>query len=131
MESDEIKIYGKIYKVKPVSSSVSMQEVAALVDAKMKELSGVKGRSSTVDVAVLTALNLGHELIELKQGNQGDDDQLLDHAFKVLIQLIVISLIALFQLNQFMPQVKRGQYRHIHCGRSAFDSRQLLHLRIY
>ena len=57
-------------------AAVAAEEVAALVDAKMKELSGVKGRSSTVDVAVLTALNLGHELMELKQNKQGDDNQL-------------------------------------------------------
>ncbi|HAX45399.1 MAG TPA: cell division protein ZapA [Nitrospinaceae bacterium] len=75
MASSEIKIYGKTYKVKPISSSVDMQDVAALVDAKMRELSGVKGKSSTVDVAVLTALNLGHELMELKQTRQGDSDQ--------------------------------------------------------
>ena len=79
MKMNEIKIYGKIYKVKPVSSLVSMQEVAALVDAKMKELSGVKGKSSTLDVAVLTALNLGHELMELKQVNQDHNDQLNEH----------------------------------------------------
>ncbi len=76
MAPSEIKIYGKTYKVKPVSSTVDIQEVAAMVDAKMKELSGVKGKSSTtVDVAVLTALNLGHELMELKQTRQGDSDQ--------------------------------------------------------
>ena len=76
MKSNEIKIYGKIYKVKPVSSSVGMQQVAELVDTKMKELSGVKGKASTVDVAVLTALNLGHELMEMKQGNKGDDSNM-------------------------------------------------------
>ena len=79
MASNEIKIYGKTYKVKPVSSSVRMEEVAALVDSKMKELSGVKGRSSTLDLAVLTALNLGYELMELKLAVQGDDDQLNQH----------------------------------------------------
>ena len=91
MESNEVKIYGKIYKVKPVSSSVSMQKVAALVDAKMKELSGVKGRSSTVDMAVLTALNLGYELMELKQENQGDYDQLNEH-LDIMIQKLTKSL---------------------------------------
>ena len=65
MASNEIKICGKVYTVKPVSSSVDMEEVAALVDAKMKELSEIKGKSSMMDVAVLTALNLGHELMEL------------------------------------------------------------------
>ena len=91
MESNEIKIYGKIYKVKPVSSSVSMQKVAVLVDAKMKELSGVKGRSSTVDVAVLTALNLGHELMELKQDNRVDGD-LLNERLNSMIQKMDESL---------------------------------------
>ena len=79
MASNEITICGKVYSVKSVSSSVAMEEVAALVDAKMKELSGVKGKTSMVDVAVLTALNLGHELIELKQGKESDDDQLNQH----------------------------------------------------
>jgi len=79
MASNEIKIYGKTYKVKPVPSSVRLEEVAALVDSKMKELSGVKGRSSTLDLAVLTALNLGYELMELRLAVQGDDDQLNQH----------------------------------------------------
>ena len=79
MASNEIKICGKVYTVKPVSSSVDMEGVAALVDAKMKELSEIKGKSSMTDVAVLTALNLGHELMELKQGKEGDDNQLSQH----------------------------------------------------
>ena len=91
MKLNEIKIYGKIYKVKPVSSLVSMQEVAALVDAKMKELSGIKGKSSTVDVAVLTALNLGHALMELKQDNQANGD-LLNERLDSMIQKMDESL---------------------------------------
>lgn len=91
MKLNEIKIYGKIYKVKPVSSLVSMQEVAALVDAKMKELSGIKGKSSTVDVAVLTALNLGHALMELKQDNQVNGD-LLNERLDSMIQKMDESL---------------------------------------
>ena len=87
MASNEIKIYGKTYKVKPVSSSVRMEEVAALVDSKMKELSGVKGRSSTLDLAVLTALNLGYELMELKLVVQGDDDRLNQHIEEMIKKL--------------------------------------------
>ena len=87
MASNEITICGKVYSVKSVSSSVAMEEVAALVDAKMKELSGVKGKTSMVDVAVLTALNLGHELIELKQGKESDDDQLNQHLDRMIQKL--------------------------------------------
>ena len=87
MASNEIKICGKAYSVKPISSSVAMEEVAALVDAKMKELSGVKSKTSMLDVAVLTALNLGHELIELKQDKETDDDQLNQHLDKMIKKL--------------------------------------------
>ena len=87
MASNEIKICGKVYTVKPVSSSVDMEEVAALVDAKMKELSGIKGKSSMADVAVLTALNLGHELVELKQGKEVEDSQLNQHLDEMIRKL--------------------------------------------
>jgi len=79
MTSNEITIFGKLYSVKPISSSVSMEEVATLVNVKMKELSEAKSKTSMVDVAVLTALNLGHELIELKQGKESEDKQLNQH----------------------------------------------------
>ena len=79
MTSNEITIWGKVYSVKPISSSVSMEEVATLVNMKMKELSKSNSKTSMVDVAVLTALNLGHELIELKQGNKSEDEQLNQH----------------------------------------------------
>ena len=76
MSSIEIKICGKDYTVKSGSSSVDMEELAAFVDEKMKKLLAVKGKSSMLDVAVLTALNLGHELMELKQGKEGNDNQI-------------------------------------------------------
>ena len=79
MTSNEITICGKVYSVKPVSSSISMEEVATFVNMKMKELSKAKSKTSMVDVAVLTALNLGHELIELKQDRKSKDEQLNQH----------------------------------------------------
>ena len=83
----EMCIRDRVYSVKPVSSSVPMEEVAVLVDTKMKELSGVKSKTSMMDVAVLTALNLGHELIELKQGKESDDDQLNQHLDRMIQKL--------------------------------------------
>ena len=79
MKSNEITIFGKVYSVKPISSSISMEEVATLVNVKMKELSEAKSKASMVDVAVLAALNLGHELIELKQGKKSEDEELNQH----------------------------------------------------
>ena len=91
MPSQEITICGKVYSIKPVSSSVPMEEVATLVNAKMNELSKAKSKTSMVDVAVLTALNLGHELIELKQGKESDDKQ-LNQCLDAMIQKLNKSL---------------------------------------
>lgn len=79
MPSKEIIVCGKVYSVKPISSSVPMEEVAALVNMKMKELSETQNKTSNLDLAVLTALNLGHELIELKQGKELDGVQINRH----------------------------------------------------
>ena len=79
MTSNKITICGKVYSVKPISSSVSVEEVATLVNVKMEKLLEAKSKTSMVDVAVLTALNLGHELIELKQGKKSESEQLNQH----------------------------------------------------
>ncbi len=76
MASEQITIYGKTYKIKAESSAVKAQELAVLVDSKMNELSKTKGKASTIDLAVLTALNLGQELLEMKQGQKGSKDDL-------------------------------------------------------
>jgi cell division protein ZapA (FtsZ GTPase activity inhibitor) len=64
-----------------------MEEVATLVNVKMKELSAAKSKTSMVDVAVLTALNLGHELIELKQVKKSEGEQLNQHLDEIIQKL--------------------------------------------
>ena len=91
MPSNEITICGKVYSVKPVSSSVAMEDVAVLVDTKMKELSGTKSKKSMIDVAILTALNLGYELIELKKCKESYDGQINQH-LDIMIQKLGKSL---------------------------------------
>ena len=87
MTSNEITICGKVYSVKPISSSVPMEEVATLVNVKMKELLEAKSKTSMLDLAILTALNLGHELIELKQGKKSEDEQLNQHLDGIIQKL--------------------------------------------
>ncbi len=43
-----------------------MEEVAVYVDSRMKELADSYGKTSTLDLAILTALNIAQELMELK-----------------------------------------------------------------
>ena len=64
--SKKIQIYGKTYSLKSSSSEVDTGEVAAYVDSRMKELANARSKTSTLDLAILAALNIAQELMELK-----------------------------------------------------------------
>ena len=69
----KIQIYGKTYSLKSSSDQVSMEDVAAYVDAKMRELAAALSKTSSADLAVLAALNIAQELIELQKQNDAND----------------------------------------------------------
>ncbi|MBL4665011.1 MAG: cell division protein ZapA [Nitrospinaceae bacterium] len=69
----KIQIYGKTYSLKSSSDHVSMEEVAAYVDAKMRELAVVRSKTSSADLAVLAALNIAQELMELQEQTDAND----------------------------------------------------------
>ena len=64
--SKKIQIYGKTYSLKSSSSEVDAEEVAGYVDSKMRELATARSKTSTLDLAILAALNIAQELLELK-----------------------------------------------------------------
>ena len=65
--SKKIQIYGKTYNLKSSSSEVDAEEVAGYVDSRMKELATARSKTSTLDLAILAALNIAQELLELKR----------------------------------------------------------------
>ena len=69
----KIQIYGKTYSLKSSSDQMSMEEVAAYVDAKMRELAEARSKTSSADLAVLAALNIAQELMELQKQNDAND----------------------------------------------------------
>ena len=69
----KIQIYGKSYSLKSSSDQMSMEEVAAYVDAKMRELAEARSKTSSADLAVLAALNIAQELMELQKQNDAND----------------------------------------------------------
>ena len=68
----KIQIYGKTYSLKTSSDQVSTEEVAAYVDAKMRELAAALSKTSSADLAVLAALNIAQELMELQKQNDAN-----------------------------------------------------------
>ena len=72
----KITIYGKTYNLKSSSSEVSVEEAAAYVDAKMHELAKAGKKPPSFDLAVLAALNIAQESLQLQKQTQiKDQDQ--------------------------------------------------------
>ena len=72
----KITIYGKTYNLKSSSSEVSVEETAAYVDAKMHELARAGKKPPSLDLAVLAALNIAQESLQLQKQTQiKDQDQ--------------------------------------------------------
>jgi cell division protein ZapA len=69
----KIQIYGKTYSLKSSSEQITMEDVAAYVDAKMRELAAALSKTSSADLAVLAALNIAQELMELQKQNDASD----------------------------------------------------------
>ena len=69
----KIQIYGKRYSLKSTSDQLSTEEVAAYVDTKMRELAEVRSKTSSGDLAVLAALNIAQELMELQKQTDAND----------------------------------------------------------
>ena len=85
--SKKIQIYGKTYSLKSSSSEVGAEEVASYLDSKMKDLADARSKTSTLDLAILAALNIAQELLELKS-----DVAAKDRAEGEKIQRLVVAL---------------------------------------
>ena len=72
--SKKIQIYGKTYSLKSSSSEMDAEEVAGYVDSRMRELAAASSKTSTLDLAVLAALNIAQELLELKKQTEAKDE---------------------------------------------------------
>ncbi len=87
----QIKIYGKSYNIKNLSSEIDPEELAAYVDGRMKELESGSSKSSTLDLAILTALNIARELLELRREN-ADLEKTMDEKTSAMIEALSQAL---------------------------------------
>ncbi|MBM7096514.1 cell division protein ZapA [Bacillus sp. H-16] len=72
-----VTIYGQQYTIVGQESPDHVKEVAGLVNDKMKEIKGKNPYLDTGKLAVLAALNIGDELVKLKEkhNNQEKDGE--------------------------------------------------------
>ena len=62
-----IHISGQEYRIRSDADEASLQRVAHMVDAAMSQIRARTGMVDTLDVAVLTSLNLGRELLGMRE----------------------------------------------------------------
>ena len=63
----EIKILGKTYAIKSSHDARFTQEAAEMVEGKVRELAKKMGPLAAERIAVLTAMNLAGELLQLQR----------------------------------------------------------------
>lgn len=67
----QVEIFGEVYTVRGGDESGHLQELADLVDRKMREVAErVKG--DTARIAILAALNLADELMQVQSRQEGE-----------------------------------------------------------
>jgi len=76
--STEIEIFGAVYPVRGDKDPEYFQELANLVDGKMREISRQVQTVDTGKIAVLAALNLADELVQSRQQQDGDRGHVQD-----------------------------------------------------
>lgn len=72
----EIEIFGAVYHVRGRDDSGYLQELANLVDGKMREVSERVRTVDTAKIAILAALNIADELQQCRQRHEGERDEI-------------------------------------------------------
>jgi cell division protein ZapA len=70
-----VEIFGQTYAVQAGAETGYVEQLAAFVDAQMREVSRGAGAVDSVRIAVLAALNIADELFQAKSRLQGIDEQ--------------------------------------------------------
>ena len=67
-----VEIFGAVYSVRGTDDSGYLQELADLVDRKMREVAGHVNTTDTARIAILAALNLADELFRIQKRQDGE-----------------------------------------------------------
>jgi len=71
----EIEIFGAIYQVRGQQDPEYLQELALIVDGKMREIAQHVSTVDTAKIAILVALNLADELQQGREKFQGEREE--------------------------------------------------------
>ncbi len=68
-----VTIFGRSYPLRGGGDPAYLQELASIVDARMREVAETTGTADSLKVAILAALNLADESLRAGRGRPHDD----------------------------------------------------------
>lgn len=69
----EVEIFGRRYTLRGDADEAYAKELAAFVDQKMNEMAGHAKGIQLSKLAILTSINLAHELLQLRKQQKEQD----------------------------------------------------------
>ena len=85
----EVEIFGQKYVIKGTNDEAYILQLAEYVDSKMRDMHGRHKLSTPAKTAVLSAINIAHELFTLKREMDEKDSVIEEKAEKLLNLLSV------------------------------------------
>jgi len=113
----DVEIYGQRYAIRGEADEGDIRRLASFVDSQMRHLAEGMNTTTPSKLAVLTALNLAHQLFELERKRaQGEAD--VERRMKSLMESIEEQVrprsFARFNLQRAIPFVIVGRvYRDV------------------
>ena len=86
MESVQVEIFGSHYTIKGRQDAAYIRELAAFVDAKMREVQKGTGTADPHLVAILTALTISDEFYRIRQ-QQIESGKSVDEHLQRLLEM--------------------------------------------
>ncbi len=86
----EVEIFGQKYVIKGNNDAGYVLQLAEYVDSKMREMHGRHKLSTPAKTAVLSAINIAHELFVLKK-EMAERDSAIDEKADRLLELLSVE----------------------------------------
>ena len=83
----EVEIFGSIYHVRAEKESEYLQDLAEIVDHKMREISSNVATIDAGKIAILAALNIADELYQCRKQQEGEREQIQEKVVALVSRL--------------------------------------------
>jgi cell division protein ZapA len=85
--STDVEIFGSTYHVRGDKDPELLQELAGLVDGKMREIAQQVSTVDTAKIAILAALNIADELVQCRKQQEGERVEIQDKVTRLAERL--------------------------------------------